>query len=235
MTRIGILGGTFDPVHLGHTTSARQTAAGFDLERVLLVLSAYPPHKPDATPAPVEDRLAMLRLAVQDDPLLEVSEVEIRRPGPSYTYDTLVELARDHPADALYLILGLDAYDLVDSWHHPQGLLELANVIVTSRPGEPEREGPPLPPVAARSACCYDSRIGCYVHQSGHVLHSYQIDGLDISASRIREVVARAAAAERDEMALVEEVSMFTARPVAQYIVASGLYRILAGRGTRRP
>jgi len=222
VTRLGILGGTFDPVHLGHLASALDTAAAFDLGRVLLVLSARPPHKRGANPASIEDRLAMLRLAVADQPLFEISEIEVHRSGPSYTSDTLIQLSHERPDDALFLILGADAYELIDTWHHPGSLLETANLIVTSRPGEPASDSPVLPPVAARSACCYDPRIGCYVHQSGHVLHTHQIDGLDISASRVRELIAHDPGMEPS--ARVDELARLTGRDVAEYIATHGLY-----------
>ncbi|MEE8311092.1 MAG: nicotinate (nicotinamide) nucleotide adenylyltransferase [Candidatus Binatia bacterium] len=230
MPRLGILGGTFDPVHLGHLASAHDTAVAFELSRVLLVLSARPPHKRGTRPASIEDRLQMLRLAAAEDPLFAISDIEVRRSGPSYMSDTLVELSHERPGDELFLILGADAYDLIDTWHRPERLLERANLIVTSRPGEPTRSSPLLPPVAARVACCYDPRIGCYVHQSGHVLRAHQIDGLDISASQVREFIARRSHAET--AARVEELARFTGRDVAEYITRKSLYETPASRAS---
>jgi nicotinate-nucleotide adenylyltransferase len=230
VARLGILGGTFDPVHLGHLTSAHHTAAAFELGRVLLVLSARPPHKRDAQPASIKHRLEMLRLAAADDPLFTISEIEVRRSGPSYMSDTLAELSRECPGDELFLILGADAYDLIDTWHRPASLLATANLIVTSRPGEPARSSPLLPPVAARVACCYDPRISCYVHQSGHVLRAHQIDGLDISASQVREFIA--CRAQTETAARVEKLARFTGRDVAQYIIRNRLYEAPASRAS---
>jgi nicotinate-nucleotide adenylyltransferase len=121
--RIGILGGTFDPVHRGHLASALDTANAFALGRVLLVLSARPPHKDESAHASIEDRLAMLRLAVAGEPLLEASDMEARRPGASYTVDTLREVGRTHPGSDLFLIVGIDAWREVDTWHRPEDLL----------------------------------------------------------------------------------------------------------------
>jgi len=187
--RIGVLGGTFDPVHLGHVASAQEVLRAYDLDRVLLVLSARPPHKPDHEPASVEDRMAMLRLATATTPLIEACDLETRRAGPSFTVDTLQQLTNASPNAALFLILGIDAYREIDTWHRPGALLELANVIVTSRPGTGDDPQVVEPPVAAREACCYDPAVGCYVHRSGHRLLGHRLIGVEVSSSDIRRRV----------------------------------------------
>ena len=184
---LGILGGTFDPVHLGHLASVREIASAFSLSRVLLVLSARPPHKQAGAQAPIDARLAMLRLATYDAPAVEASPIEIERPGPSYTTDTLAELCARQPAAKLSLILGIDAYREIDTWHQPGRLLELADLIVTSRPGDPLSTAEVKPPVAAADFCWYDSAIGCYRHRSGHRLFAHQLlHGVAASSSDIR-------------------------------------------------
>ncbi len=210
--RIGILGGTFDPVHQGHVASAVEIADAFSLDRVLLVLSARPPHKPDAHPAPIEHRLAMLALAARADPRIEASDIEVRRPGPSYTVDTLSALARRCPEAALYLIVGIDAYRDIDTWSRPESLLRLANIIVTNRPGLTD-EARPKPPVAARNACCYDPTIDAYVHESGHQLVFHSINGVEVSATEIRNRIRRGL-----------PVHDLTGPAVARYIAEHGLY-----------
>jgi nicotinate-nucleotide adenylyltransferase len=185
-TRLGILGGTFDPVHLGHVASAEDVARAYALDRVLLVLSARPPHKEEHAHATVADRLAMLRLATAGRPPLEACDLEVRRPGASYTVDTLRELLRATPGAELVLIVGIDAWREIDTWSRPGELLELARVVVTTRPGA---EFPPaglLPPVAARADCCYDPVIGCYRHKSGHELTAHPFAGVDVSSTDIR-------------------------------------------------
>ncbi|HYC57544.1 MAG TPA: nicotinate-nucleotide adenylyltransferase [Candidatus Binatia bacterium] len=183
--RIGIHGGTFDPVHLGHLTSARQVAAAFDLQTMLLVVSANPPHKPQEQ-ASAELRLAMLRAAVNGDPVLQACGIELERGGPSYTVDTIAELATRHPDADLYLSMGIDAYEEIDTWSRPHELLELCNVVVTSRPGCDFSEQPPRPPVAASQDGCYDPAIGCFVHKSGHVIVGHRIEGIEVSSSDVR-------------------------------------------------
>jgi len=202
-------------VHLGHLASANQVARAFNLTTVLLVLSARPPHKPHRQPAPVDDRWKMLQLATRAQALLHPSDIEIRRPGPSYMVDTLVEVARQHPGCEVFLIVGIDAYQDVDTWHRPECLLELANVIVTTRPGFPLPPGGVEPPFAAREECCYDPAIGAHRHKSGHRLFVHPLDGLTISSSEIRQ---RAAAGV--------DVSELTGREVAAYIHSRRLYEV---------
>jgi nicotinate-nucleotide adenylyltransferase len=128
-----VVGGTFDPVHVGHLAMAEAAADCAALERVLLVVAARPPHRP--TVAPARDRLAMCRLAAAGHRRLEVSDLELRRSGPSYTADTLAELAAEYPGDELHLVLGWDAARELRSWHRPEQVLRLARLVVVPRPG----------------------------------------------------------------------------------------------------
>lgn len=132
--RVGVLGGTFDPIHLGHLAAAEAAIACAELEKVLIMPSAQPPHRPGAI-ASAEQRLAMCRLAVEGRPRLEVSDVEVRHGGLSYTVGTLAELKRQAPQDELFLILGWDAAALFSTWREPARVRSLASVVVISRPG----------------------------------------------------------------------------------------------------
>jgi nicotinate-nucleotide adenylyltransferase len=134
--KVGIVGGTFDPIHLGHVAMAEAAASCAGLDRVLLVPAGAPPHRAPAT-APAEDRLAMARLAAAGRQGLEVSDVELRRDGPSYTVDTLRALAGERPDAELYLVLGWDAARELRSWHEPESVQRLARLVVVSRPGYP--------------------------------------------------------------------------------------------------
>ena len=132
--RLGILGGTFDPVHLGHLAAAEEAAYRFDLERVLLLPARHQPLKEHGPWASDEHRLAMLRLAAGGNPRLAVSTVELERPAPSYTVDTLRLLRAVHgPSCELYFLLGIDAVNALDRWREPAALLRLARVIAMSR------------------------------------------------------------------------------------------------------
>ena len=129
-----MLGGTFDPIHLGHLAAAKAAMECAHLDRVLFIPSAQPPHR-GAAQAPAEDRLAMSKLAVDGDAQFEVSDVEVRRGGASYTVDTLDELHRTFPDDEMFLILGWDAARLFHTWHEPEGVSALASFVIVGRPG----------------------------------------------------------------------------------------------------
>ncbi len=131
---IGILGGTFDPIHLAHLRSAEEAREALALERVLFVPAAEPPWKRGRA-APFADRLEMVRLALAPNPAFEACEIEGERPGPSYTVDTLRELARRLPGRRLWFILGADAFAEIGSWHRASELYGLAGFCVVARPG----------------------------------------------------------------------------------------------------
>jgi len=157
----------------------------------------------------------MLQLATRDRSPLQASDLEIRRPGPSYTVDTLRELARRDPGKEIFLIVGIDAYVEVDTWHHPEQLLELANLVVTTRPGHPLPPRGVQPPIAATAACCYDPAIGGHTHKSGHRLFVHLLDGLSISSTEIRR---------RASLGL--DVSDLTGPAIADYIKTHRLYEV---------
>lgn len=132
-----MLGGTFDPIHLGHLAAAHAAMDCADLDRVLLIPTGVPPHRPP-TVAGAAVRLEMCRLAIAGERRFEVSDLELRREGRSYTVDTLRELHRLRPQDELFLILGWDAARLLDSWHEPDEVRRLATLVVVTRPGSGE-------------------------------------------------------------------------------------------------
>jgi len=128
-----MLGGTFDPIHVGHIAAARVAMECARLDRVLFIPSATPPHRGPAE-ADAAERLEMSRLAVGDETRFEVSDVEVRRGGRSFTSDTVRELKSAHPHDELFLILGWDAARLFSTWHEPDQIRADASVIVVGRP-----------------------------------------------------------------------------------------------------
>lgn len=132
--RLGILGGTFDPIHEGHVAAARFAMECAHLDRVLFIPTGRPPHRAAAL-APEGDRLAMVRLATEAEPRFEVSDMEIKRGGVSYTSDTMAELHNAHPGDELFLILGWDAARLFRTWHEPDRVASLACFVILGRPG----------------------------------------------------------------------------------------------------
>lgn len=136
--RLGVLGGTFDPIHLGHLILAQEAMLHLGLDRVLLVPVGDPWRKTDRIITPAAHRLAMVRLAAAQDPRLQVSTLEIDRPGPSYTADTLAQLRQERGmATVMFFIMGGDALLDFPNWHEPERIIALANLAVALRPGWP--------------------------------------------------------------------------------------------------
>jgi nicotinate-nucleotide adenylyltransferase len=154
--RVGILGGTFDPIHYGHLVIAEQVREALKLDRVLFVPAARPPHKLDVSISSAADRAAMVELAIAGNPAFAVCPVELERDGPSYTVDTLEALAdearRDGIARSLFFILSSEAAATLPTWRAPARILELAQLAVVSRPGFPGLDGQVLSAMAGCSA-----------------------------------------------------------------------------------
>ncbi len=190
--RLGLLGGSFNPVHNGHLAIARQTREVLGLDQILFIPSSHPPHKPNESLAPPEDRYEMVRLAVDSDPSLAISDVEIRRPGKSYSIDTVRLLRQTYGEQAqLYFLIGLDAFLDFPSWRDPRTLLELCRFVVLSRPGLLFRSlstVPLLPPIPVPSLMDLDaeriSRIEAPLGTQG--LICLKLPPSPISASDIR-------------------------------------------------
>jgi nicotinate-nucleotide adenylyltransferase len=132
--RLGVLGGTFDPIHNGHVAAAEAAVDCANLDEVVFVPTGNPPHRPPAEASPAQ-RLEMCRLATNDDPRFAVSDIEVTREGPSYTLDTLWALRGANPHAELFLVLGWDAASQLRSWHRPDEVLAIAPIVVVSRPG----------------------------------------------------------------------------------------------------
>jgi nicotinate-nucleotide adenylyltransferase len=141
--RLGIFGGSFDPVHLGHLIIAEQCREQARLDRVLFIPAARPPHK-DRVLTPFHHRVEMLTLAISGNPAFAIDELEGERPGPSYTADTLEELHGREPTAELWLILGADSLYDVPRWYAPQRIVQHAGLLVVGRPGSPPPSSEPL-------------------------------------------------------------------------------------------
>lgn len=135
--RLGIFGGTFNPPHLGHLVCAQEAYLQLELDRVMLMPARIPPHKAvDDEPGPTH-RLELCRVATEDDPRFVVSDLEMRREGPSYTVDTLEELHSQDPDTELFLIVGGDVAAGLPRWHEPERVLSLATPAIAKRRGTP--------------------------------------------------------------------------------------------------
>jgi nicotinate-nucleotide adenylyltransferase len=135
MARIGLLGGTFDPIHVGHLILAELGHEALGLDRVEFLVANDPPHKPDSSVSPADLRVAMVRLAIEGIPYFGVNTIELRRTGPSFTVDTLAELSASRPNDEFTFIIGGDSLRDLPSWHRPAEVLRLARLAVIDRPG----------------------------------------------------------------------------------------------------
>ncbi len=135
MRKLAVMGGTFDPIHYGHLVAAEGVRYEFKLDRVIFVPAGRPPHKPDERISEARHRLAMTALAIASNPYFSVSDMEIRRPGPSYTIDTVEEVHRRYRPEEVFFITGTDAVLKILSWHRALDLLTKCRVIAATRPG----------------------------------------------------------------------------------------------------
>ncbi len=137
--RVGLLGGTFDPIHLGHLVIAEEARLRLGLDLVLFIPAGQPPHKREEGVSPAADRLEMVRAAIGDHPGFSCSEVELLRPGASYTVDTLAALQAQYPQASLFWLLGTDSVTELHTWHDPERLYRLATFVGLLRPGWPRQ------------------------------------------------------------------------------------------------
>lgn len=197
--RVGVLGGTFDPVHLGHLIIAQEVAYRLRLAQVLFVPARVSPFKREAQAAPAEDRAAMLELALRDEPRFCLSRVDLDRPAPSYTVDTLRLLRQGLGAETeLYFIVGADALATFAEWRAPDEILQLARLACVTRPGTPlnlDAIKASLPAISGRTDLVEGLSVG-------------------ISSTDIRRRVAVGA-----------PIRFHVPLSVARYILLRGLYR----------
>ncbi len=199
MARLGILGGTFNPPHLGHLVCAQEARVGLGLDRVLLVPAGTPPHKEVALDPGAEHRVALCERAAAGDGTLTVSRVEVDRPGASFTIDTLRALHASEPEHELTFIVGGDMAHSFPAWREPEAVLELASLGVAEREELGRAE--------------ISERLGGLRGAAGRV-RFFDMPRIDISSSSVRARLA----AGRPVRYLVPDA-------VAEYIAAEGLYR----------
>jgi nicotinate-nucleotide adenylyltransferase len=198
LRRIGIFGGTFDPIHLGHLHIANGLREKLDLDQIIWVVAGKPPHKRGQIVSEDDDRIAMVRLALGDTSEDVVSRVEVDRPGPSYTVDTLQTLRKELGPAQYFFLMGEDSLRDFPTWRDPERILELADLGVVGRPGidtDLETLAEQLPALAGK-------------------VHLAQIDELPYSSSEIRQRVA-------DGL----PIANLTVEPVVDYIRDHGLYQ----------
>jgi nicotinate-nucleotide adenylyltransferase len=188
--RLGILGGTFDPIHFGHLRIAEEICEEMDLEKVLLIPGGLPPHKYKESITPFHDRLAMTRIAAQDSSLLEVLDLEGRRNGPSYSIETLREIHRLYKDNVdIFFIIGMDAFLEINTWKEYKNLFKESNFVVLKRPGFSFEELEPFI-ISMEVGFKRMSDSNTFATPSGNLLIYKEATLMDISSTRIREMVA---------------------------------------------
>ena len=203
MRHIGVIGGTFDPIHFGHLVIAEEVYATLKLAEMVFVPAGQPPHKPEQVVTPAQDRLAMLQLAIASNPHFTISMVDLERPGPSYTVETL-RLLREQWGEqtTIYFVIGRDSLEDLLDWYDPLGILEqLDYLVAVKRPGYTEEKG-------------YIERLEERLPGIRQRLIIMSAPQLEISATELRQRVAEG----RPIKYQVPEV-------VEQYILQHGLYR----------
>jgi len=176
--KIGIFGGCFDPIHVGHIQPAREVMARFGLDRVVFVPTAVPPHKPGRQFAQAHARFSMVELALLDHEDLWVSDIELTPERPAYTIDTLERFRDENPGADLYFILGGDAFSQLDSWHRWTELTQVARLVVLVRPG-----------------WCLDSEHSCLSKELANFAQSDRVvffanEPVQVSSTTIRSQIA---------------------------------------------
>jgi len=200
--RIGLFGGRFDPIHFGHLISARSIAERLSLSRIVLIPCARPPHRPAGELTDAASRLEMARLAVQDDPLFESSDLEIHRPGPSYTFDTVTQFrTQTGPEADLFWIIGADSLPELPTWYRVADLVRLVQIVTVTRPGCSP------PPRSTLVAALGEEPT------RGLLAHCYATPAIEISATDIRARVRSG-----------RSIRYLTPEPVRSYIESRGLY-----------
>lgn len=212
--RIGLFGGTFDPVHLGHLRAAEEVRETLDLSSVWFVPSAIPPHKhKEVTPS--AHRLRMLEIAVEPNPHFGINTYEIEKKSTSYTIETLRYLTAAHPDAEFYFIVGSELFSHIETWKDYRELFTLSNFAVISRPGREDEGFPPLP-LALKKDFSYhntEDNVISYINRYSKIIALTRFTGLEISSTEIRTYVSEAAS-----------VRYLVPDGVAEYISANKLY-----------
>ena len=215
VSAIGLFGGTFDPIHFAHLRLAEEIADAFNLQQVRIIPAAVPPHR-DQPKASPEQRLAMVKLAIEGNPGLCVDARELERAGASYTVDTLAETRSESGSQPLCLLMGADAFVTLTTWRQWQDLFDLAHVIVARRPGFPlEQLASSLPAPLHKE---YSRRLepdpaALEADPAGRIF-THELTALDVSATALRKLMSRGAS-----------LRYLLPDPVIAYIEVHHLYR----------
>ena len=197
--RIGLFGGTFDPIHIGHLRAATEVKQGFNLDQIVFIPAAQPPHKTQEVVTDAADRLKMVELAVSGHSGFTASDVELKRSGPSYSIDTINHFKKAAPNDSgIFFITGLDAFLEIDTWKSYTKLLKQVAFIVIARPMFDYKN---LASRWSRLEKFIKSKISdeykfsdssaCFVHSNAKPIYIFDVTALDISSTRIRDLIKK--------------------------------------------
>lgn len=213
--RLGIFGGAFNPIHLAHLRLAEEAREHCQLDQVLFLPTADPPHKtlPEESPS-FAHRLAMVARAIAGNPVFRVSDLEGTRPGKNFSVDILACLHSLYPLCDFFFIVGMDSFRDLATWHDYRRLFELTNLVVSRRPGVDHYDLLDLLPVAVRPEFCYDPTGKMLTHASGTQVIFLEETYLDISSTYIRQLLLGG-----------RSVRYLLPTPVADYIEQHALYQ----------
>jgi nicotinate-nucleotide adenylyltransferase len=213
--KIGLFGGSFNPIHLGHLRAAEEIREILSLEKIYFIPAFKPPLKDLRSVAPPRDRLKMTELALRGNPFFEVSDVELKREGPSYTIDTLKFFSSKFSDYELFFILGSELFSEIDSWKEYKSLFGLSNFAVIKRPGFSKDLISTLP-LALKNEFRYyqtEDNLIIYQHKSSKILALVQIEGIQVSSTQIRDLINKK-----------RSIKYLVTREVEQYIRDNKLY-----------
>ncbi len=217
--KTGIFGGTFNPVHFGHLRSAEEAREKLGLDRIIFIPCFLPPHKGDENLADPEKRLRMLELAIEGTPRFEISDMELKRGGKSFSVDTLKKLTAEYgSAEELFFIIGADSFTEIGTWFSYAELFEVTNFVVVARPGYIDnlRDKSPIQllPVDIQGEFCYDCATKSLKHKSGKTTCFLETTLLDISSTQIRKKVSSGAS-----------IRFLVPGTVEKFILEEGLFK----------
>jgi len=214
---VGIMGGTFNPIHFGHLRAAQEVAESLQLAQVIFMPAAKPPHKSEVGLVSFDHRWHMLELAMEGNPLFVLSDLEYQRPGISYSVETLTQLAKERGgSEELYFVLGLDAFLELPTWKSYRELFSLCHFVVVARPGFSPESLDAMLKTQVSASYSFDFQVQGYLHPSLHTVYYREVTLLDISSSTIRQLLAEGGT-----------VRYLLPKKVEEYIQQQGLYQQL--------
>ena len=214
--KIGLFGGTFNPIHLGHLRGAEEVRELCGLDEIIFIPAAIPPHKEGGEVIEATHRLEMLRLATRTNPHFSISTVEMERRGTSYSVDTIRFFLEKDQRDVSF-ILGRDAFMEIETWREYLTLFSLCSFIVMDRPGVGDLSRTEPLPKGISSAFRYDEGAECWIHHSGQTVRFQKIPFLDISSTQVRELIEKRRSAKylipSEVEAYVQDQGLYRKRP----------------------